>query len=77
MKSSTDCQTRPTWETAGTPADQPDEGGGGNATEVPENQLLLARGSAETMVISGRLKLQKHKLLQINYSSFKAVFPYC
>lgn len=37
------------------PADQPDWGGGGK-TDVPENQLLLARSSAETMVISGRLK---------------------
>lgn len=40
------------------PADQPDWGGGGGGwktTEVPGNQLLLARGSAETIVISGRL----------------------
>lgn len=63
MKSNADNRTRPTWETAWMPADQPDGGGGGKTTEVPENQLLLARGSAETMVISGRLKLQKIQII--------------
>ena len=57
-KSNTDNQTKATWETAWMPAVQPDwgGGGGGKTTVVPGNQLLLARGSAETMVISGRLK---------------------
>lgn len=30
--------------------------GGGKTPEDPGNQLLLTRGSAETMVISGRLE---------------------
>lgn len=72
VKSNTVNRTRPTWETAWMPADQPDwGGGGGKPTEAPENQLLLARGSAETMVISGRLKNkpQKYTWLQIIYLS--------
>lgn len=49
---------KPTWEPGWRPADQPDCGGRGEGktTEVPENQPLVARGSAETMVISGCLK---------------------
>lgn len=42
------------------PADQPGGGEGGNTTDVPENQLFLSRGSAEMMVISGRLEEQTH-----------------
>lgn len=52
-----------TWETSWIPEDQivGGGGGGGKITDVLENQRLLPRGSAETTVISGRLKNHQNK----------------
>lgn len=48
---------RTTWGTGSTAADQTGGGEeGGKITAVPENQISLARGSAEMTVICGRLK---------------------
>lgn len=47
---------RTTWGTGSMAADQTGGGEAGKTTAVPENQISLARGSAEMTVICGGLK---------------------